>query len=215
MTDIVIVDDINQAFHDFEKDNIMNEFSFQNVFEDKSLFFHSCSNENESKFNANESEFNANESEFNAIESEFNANKSESDADQLKFDTKQLVDDDEFSEINQNDQISISSIQVRKNQKLDLKDLTRATQEKLLNIARKKVQSSIDEDEVMMNIREKSYHTSYTIKYLHSVTRFLITNVTLFLFSMKSSLKSHKSTSKSEMIRVYCDIARDNKRNKL
>jgi hypothetical protein len=66
-----------------------------------------------------------------------------------------------------------------------------------------------------MNIREKSYHTNYTIKYLHSVTRFLIIDVTLFLFFMKSSLKSHKSTSKSEMIRVYCDIARDNKRNKL
>jgi hypothetical protein len=209
MTDIVIVDDINQAFHDFEKDNIMNEFSFQSVFEDEFLFFHNCSNENESKFNANESE-------FNAIESKFNVDESESDSDESEFDTKQLIDDDEFSEINQNDQMSISFVQVRKNsKKLGFKDLTRAIQEKFLNIVRKKVQSSIDEDEVMMNIREKSYHTDYTIKYLHSMTHFLITNVTLSLFSVKSSLKSHKSTSKSEMIRVYCDIARDNKRNKL
>jgi hypothetical protein len=113
MTDIVIVDDINQAFHDFEKDNIMNEFSSQNVFEDEFLFFHSCSNEDESGFNANESG-------CNAIESE-------SDSDESEFDTKQFIDDDEFSEINQDDQTIISSIQLRKNQKLDFKDLTRAT----------------------------------------------------------------------------------------
>jgi hypothetical protein len=99
--------------------------------------------------------------------------------------------------------------------KLKLKDLTSVAQKKLLNIVRKEMQSSIEDDEIMIDIREKFYHTSYTIKYLHSMIRFLIMNVKLFLFSMKSSLKSLKSTSKSNIIRVYCDIARNNKRNKL
>jgi hypothetical protein len=193
----VTSDQINQTFQDLlDEDHIMSE-SFQNVSNEKFLFFHSFSHIDQLEFDETKSDVN-----------QFESNEAKFDAEQSEFDIEQFIDNEAISE-------SVFIMRANFKRKLEMKDFTSVTQKKLLNIARKKLRSSIEDDEVLINIREKSYHTNYTIKYLHSMTRFFIMNVKLLLYSMKSSSKSLKSTSKSDIIRVYCDIARDNKRNKL
>jgi hypothetical protein len=65
--------------------------------------------------------------------------------------------DEELS--NQNDQMQEFSI--------SFENFTSNTQQRLLNMTVKKIQSSVREDDVIVNYREQNYHTEYTIKYLH------------------------------------------------
>jgi hypothetical protein len=97
---------------------------------------------------------------------------------------------------------------------INFDDLTSNTQQRLLNMTVKKIQSSVEEDDVIMNYREQNYHTEYTIKYLHSISRFIIRDAISSFYAQKSSVKSLKSIFNSTLIRTYVEIVRDHKKNK-
>ncbi len=78
MNDIIITDQINQAFRVFEKDNIMIESSFQSVSDEEFLFFYSFF----------EHDINVDQSECHFNQSECDFNNSEFEADESEFDTK-------------------------------------------------------------------------------------------------------------------------------
>jgi hypothetical protein len=65
-----------------------------------------------------------------------------------------------------------------------------------------------------MNYREQNYHTKYTIKYLHSVSRFIIKDAISSFYAQKSSIKSLKSIFNFTLIQTYVKIVRDHKKNK-
>ncbi len=112
--------------------------------------------------------------------------------------------DEELS--NQNDQMQEFSI--------SFENFTSNTQQRLLNMTVKKIQSSVREDDVIVNYREQNYHTEYTIKYLHWVSRFIIRDAISSLYAQKSSVKSLKSAFNSNLIRTYVKIVRNHKKNK-
>jgi hypothetical protein len=64
-----------------------------------------------------------------------------------------------------------------------------------------------------MNYREQNYHTEYTIKYLYSVSRFIIKDAISSFYAQKSSIKSLKSIFNSALIRTYVRIVRNHKKN--
>jgi hypothetical protein len=112
--------------------------------------------------------------------------------------------DEELS--NQNDHAQELSI--------NFENLTSNTQQRLLNMTVKKIQSSVREDDVIVNYREQNYHTEYTIKYLHSISRFIIKDAISSFYAQKSFIKSLKSIFNSTLIRTYVKIVRDHKKNK-
>jgi hypothetical protein len=97
---------------------------------------------------------------------------------------------------------------------INFENLTSNTQQRLLNMTIKKIQSSVRKDDVIVNYREQNYHTEYTIKYLHSVSRFIIKDAISSFYAQKSFIKSLKSIFNSTLIRTYVRIVRDHKKNK-
>jgi hypothetical protein len=83
------------------------------------------------------------------------------------FDDTSIENEKLSDQKNQNDQMQEFSI--------NFKNLTSKTQQRLLDMTVKKIQSSAKEIDVIINFREQSYHIEYTIKYLHFVSRFIIT----------------------------------------
>jgi hypothetical protein len=87
----------------------------------------------------------------------------------------------------------------------NFENLTSNTQQRLLNMTVKKIQSSVKKDDVIMNYRKQNYHTEYTIKYLHSISSF---------YAQKSFIKSLKSIFNFILIRTYVKIVKNHKKNK-
>jgi hypothetical protein len=165
----VTKDQINQTFQDLlDEDHIMSELSLQNVSNEKSLFFHNFSDADQSRFDVDQLESDDDQFEFDDNQLEFDDNQSEFDIEQLTNNEANIT----------NNFIMRTDLK----RKLRLKYFTSIAQKKLLNIVRKELQSSVEEDEIIIDFHEKNYHTEYTIKYLHFITRFVIRNVIESLF---------------------------------
>ncbi len=197
--DSIIVDQIDEAFREFEEEMIMNQSSC-----------HVSNDESTSQDASNSESFS-----FQSFSEHESAHFDQSESESEQNETIESVSGNETTD-NDNDQnnVSITSFKTKIKKKLRLKNLTLTTQQHLINTVLREIQSSIKEDEIIVNIRDKSYHTEYIIKYLHSVARFIIRDVITFLFSTESSLKSVKSTFNSSLTRIYCELVRNNKRNK-
>jgi hypothetical protein len=119
------------------------------------------------------------------------------------FDSKDIEEDSNFMKL-------ISS-----RKKLRLKNLSTKFKKKLENQALKKLRSSREEDDRNVEINERTYHVRMIIKHLHSCARFVFNNFSHILEFTKSSIKSTKSTTNKELIRIFCDIVLDSAENKI
>jgi hypothetical protein len=201
MTDNVISKEVNQIFSALQNDDhTMNILSN----DDDSLSFQSFS-ENEENIDDVQSSLKENIDDIQSL-LKINSNFVEEMFEANDFDDT-FIENEKFSDqknqMNQMQEFSIS-----------FKNLTSKTQQRLLDMIVKKIQSSAKEDDVIVNFREQNYHIEYTVKYLHSVSRFIIKNAIFSLFVSKSSIKSLKSIFNSTLIRTYVRIVRDNKKNK-
>ncbi len=180
MSSNVIAEEINQIFDDLQKnDHIMKLISD----DDDSLSFQS---------------FSESEENIHDVQSSLKINSNLADNEQMSetndFDDT-FTEDEKLSDQNdQNNQMQEFSI--------NFKNLTSNTQQRLLNMTVKKIQSSAEEDDVIVSFRERNYHTEYTVKYIHFVSRFIIKNAISSLFASKSSIKSSKSIFNSTLIRT-------------
>jgi hypothetical protein len=203
MIDNVISKEINQIFFALQNDDhTMNILSNDDDFLSFQSF--SESEENIDDVQSFTKENIENIQSFLKINSNFANNEKmfeSNDFDDISIENKKLSD-----QKNQNDQMQEFNI--------IFKNLTSKTQRRLLNMTIKKIQSSTKENDVIMNFREQNYHIEYTVKYLHSVSRFIIKNAIFSLFVSKSSIKSLKSIFNSTLIRTYVRIVKDNKKNK-
>jgi hypothetical protein len=184
MIDNVITKEVNQIFSALQNDDHTMKILSN---DDDFLSFQSFS-ESEENIHDVQSSNNEEMSKTNDFDDTFTENQKLSDQNE------------------QNDQ--------KQERNINFKNLTSKTQQRLLNMTVKKIQSSVEEDDVIVNFRERNYHTEYTIKYLHLVSRFIIKNAISSLFASKSSIKSLKSIFNSILIRTYVEIVRNNKKNK-
>ncbi len=211
MIDNVISKEVNQIFSTLQNDghtmNILSDgddsLSFQSFFEGEENI-----DDDQSLVEENIDDVQSSlEENINDIQSSLKINSNFANNEEMfeanDFDDT-FIENEEFS--NQNDHAQEFNI--------SFENLTSNTQQRLLNMTVKKIQSSVKEDDVIVNYREQNYHTEYTIKYLHSVSRFIIKNAIFSLFVSKSSIKSLKSIFNSTLIRTYVRIVRDNKKNK-
>jgi hypothetical protein len=121
-------------------------------------------------------------------------------------------DDDEESEAKTDEFLKVSQIRLKK---LTLKDLTEKSKKSLKKQVMKKLQSSCDDQEIRIKVNNKFYHIEYVIKYLHSYARFFIHDSKLNLHISKSSTKSLKSKSKLNLICIFCELLKNDVKNKI
>jgi hypothetical protein len=99
--------------------------------------------------------------------------------------------------------------------KLILKNLSAKFKKKLKNQALKKLRSFREKDDMNVKINERIYHVKMIIKHLHSCARFLFNNLRQTLEFTKSSIKSTKSITNKQLIKIFCDIVLDSTENKI
>ncbi len=132
----------------------------------------------------------------------------------LSFD-ENIIDDEIMKESRDiiDDEIMKES-QTRK-KKLNLKDLFEKFRKLLEKQALVKIQSFRDDQEVRIKVNNKSYHVECVIKYLHSCVRFFIHDSEINLHISESSTKSLKSKFKLDLIRIFCELFKNDVENKI
>jgi hypothetical protein len=101
--------------------------------------------------------------------------------------------------------------------RLRLTSLTSNEREKLENLVMTRLsQISIKERDKIVKFERTSLLTRNCIKHLHSHLQFFIEEIdSRFSLSIEaSSFKSHKSTTNSDLLKKFCDIFKDNTKNK-
>jgi hypothetical protein len=189
----VFAEEIDQIFSDQQKhDHTMKMISNS----ENSLSFQSFSEDESNVINV--------ESSLNLTDLELSLKIIDEQVSESQDIDDTFIVDEKLS--NQNDHAQESSI--------NFENLTSNTQQRLLNMTVKKIQSSVKKDDVIINYREQNYHTEYTIKYLHSISRFIIKDAIASFYAQKSFIKSLKSIFNSTLIRTYVRIVKNNKKNK-
>jgi hypothetical protein len=189
----VLAEEIDQTFSDQQKhDHTMKMISNN----ENSLSFQSFSEDESNDVNV--------ESSLNFTDLELSLKIIDEQVSESQDIDDTSIVDEKLS--NQNDHAQEFSI--------NFENFTSNTQQRLLNMTVKKIQSSVKENDVIMNYREQNYHTECTIKYLHSVSRFIIKDAISSFYAQKSFIKSLKSIFNSILIRIYVKIVKDHKKNK-
>ncbi len=135
--------------------------------------------------------------------------------DEIMKESRDIIDDEIMKESRDiiDDEIMKES-QIRK-KRLNLKNLFEKFRKLLEKQALVKIQSSRDDQEVRVKVNNKSYHVEYIIKYLHSCARFFIHDSEINLHISESSKKSLKSRFKLDLIRIFCELLKNDVENKI
>jgi hypothetical protein len=134
------------------------------------------------------------------------------DAERLRRETllKRITDSKNAEE----DSNFIKESNSSKSKKLTLKNVSAKFRKSLKNQTLEKLRSSREEKNMKIEMNKRSYHVDMIIKHFHSCARFFLRNSEINLLITKSSVKFTKLIINKTLIRIFCEIVRNEAENK-